>query len=559
MVLTLEVVGQQASKLGASARHAFNGVGGTIGRLPDNDWVLPDPYISSRHARVEYRDGTYYLVDTSTNGVFLNSTDQRLARSQPYPLNNGDRIFIDAYEIRVTLAGSAGAPASGPSPLGDLFGSNAVPLSAPPPSSSASGRHAAPIIPANEPFISGDPFGPVAGAGPLGGSPPRAVIPPGPFVDSPLGEFGAAPESNADMDPLKLLGLGSPAPVPSGPRAEDLARRSPLSDHYVPPAPIAPPRPAAPPSAASGSAIPDDYDPLSDSAASSGRNIKPAMPPPPPPPTGVARPTPGGRQAAQPRPQAAPPAKPAAPPPRPPQPAQPSWQNTAAQVSVHTNAGRPSPPPPAPAPRPTDNATIATGKHLDLSALLTGAGLSDAQLTPELIENFGRILRVVVAGLMDVLRARERIKDEFRMRMTTFKAADNNPLKFSANVDDALHNLLVKRNAAYLGPVEAFDDAFNDVRNHQMAMLAGVRVAFEAMLAEFDPERLREQFDRQVKKGSLLAGPAKLRYWELYADRFRDMVNDREAAFRDLFGEEFARAYEEQLERLKAMSRANKK
>jgi len=206
--------------------------------------------------------------------------------------------------------------------------------------------------------------------------------------------------------------------------------------------------------------------------------------------------------------------------------------------------------------RQSDTAT--TGRQLDLTTLLTGAGLSDAQITPELIENFGRILRVVVAGLMDVLRAREKIKDEFRMRMTTFKAADNNPLKFSANVDDALHNLLVKRNAAYLGPVEAFEDAFNDVRNHQMAMLAGVRVAFDAMLAEFDPERLREQFDRQVKKGSLLAAPAKLRYWELYADRFRAMVNDQESTFRDLFGEEFARAYEEQLERLKAMNRANK-
>ena len=58
------------------------------------------------------------------------------------------------------------------------------------------------------------------------------------------------------------------------------------------------------------------------------------------------------------------------------------------------------------------------------------------------------------------------------MRLTQFRAADNNPLKFSANVDDALHNLLVKRNAAYLEPVEAFEDAFDDLRDHQIAMLA---------------------------------------------------------------------------------------
>jgi type VI secretion system FHA domain protein len=113
----------------------------------------------------------------------------------------------------------------------------------------------------------------------------------------------------------------------------------------------------------------------------------------------------------------------------------------------------------------------------------------------------------------------------------------------------------VKRNAAYLGPVEAFEDAFDDVRNHQMAMLAGVRVAFESMLAEFDPDRLQEEFDRRLKTGALLSVPAKLRYWDLYREKIRDMVRDADASFRELFGNEFASAYEEQLKRLKAEDR----
>jgi predicted component of type VI protein secretion system len=92
-----------------------------------------------------------------------------------------------------------------------------------------------------------------------------------------------------------------------------------------------------------------------------------------------------------------------------------------------------------------------------------------------------------------------------------------------------------------------------------MAMLAGVRVAFNAMLADFDPERLQEIFDRQIKKGSLLSAPARLRYWELYRDKFHDMVKDPESNFRELFGDEFARAYEEQLESLKVLARAQRK
>ena len=187
----------------------------------------------------------------------------------------------------------------------------------------------------------------------------------------------------------------------------------------------------------------------------------------------------------------------------------------------------------------------------DFAAFLDGAGVQGVAVSPELARDFGQIVRVIVEGLMEVLRARERIKSEFRMRSTTFKSQDNNPLKYSANVEDALHNLLVKRNAAYLGPVAAFEDAFRDVRNHQMAMLAGVRVAYEAMLAEFDPERLQEEFDKQLK--GRLGAPARLKYWDLYAERFRDRVRDADSCFRDLFGDEFAKAYEEQLARLRTL------
>jgi type VI secretion system FHA domain protein len=188
----------------------------------------------------------------------------------------------------------------------------------------------------------------------------------------------------------------------------------------------------------------------------------------------------------------------------------------------------------------------------DFRSFLQGAGLQGVDVSPELARDFGEILCVVIGGLMDILRARERVKDEFRLRVTTFKATDNNPLKFSANVEDALHNLLVKRNPAYLDPVAAFEDAFRDLRNHQMAILAGIRAAYEGMLARFDPEKLQAEFDRQ-KKGKFLGAPAKLKYWDLYGERFRDRLRDADSCFRDLFGDEFAKAYEQQLARLRML------
>jgi type VI secretion system FHA domain protein len=463
MILTLEVTGPQARHIGAATK-VFESAGGTIGRLPDNHWVLPDPHVSGRHAVIRYVNGTFFIEDTSTNGVFINTPENRLARGQPYALKSGDRIHIDLYEIRASI----------------------TPV---------------PTVPTGDPFATEDPFALVSGPT------PKPMVPSVMPEVSPLGP--ALP--GEDVDPLSVLGL-EPAPLKASqaPFAEQLARDGVWSEHYRPPAPVAV-APVDTPRSRDGK-IPLDYDPLSS-------DYRPSIPPAEAPSPAMLRTPPASARA----------------------------------NVVDVRKG--------PAARLPDTPTSADAMGdpvagIDLSAMLAAAGLDPAAVTPELARSFGRILRVVVSGVMDVLQARQDTKEEFRMGMTRFKRADNNPLKFSANVDDALHNLLVKRNAAYLGPVDAFEDAFEDLRNHQMATLAGMRVAFDSMLAQFNPDRLQAEFDGALKKGALLSLPARLRYWDLYRERFHDMVRDQEATFRRLFGDQFAEAYEDQLKRLKAQSGA---
>lgn len=43
----------------------------TLGRERSNDLVIEDPKASRRHARIERREGGYFLVDQSTNGTYL--------------------------------------------------------------------------------------------------------------------------------------------------------------------------------------------------------------------------------------------------------------------------------------------------------------------------------------------------------------------------------------------------------------------------------------------------------------------------------------------------------
>ena len=225
------------------------------------------------------------------------------------------------------------------------------------------------------------------------------------------------------------------------------------------------------------------------------------------------------------------------------------------------STARPTPPPQEidsdPTPYPPEDANAGQRPTGELSEVLKGAGLAPNLVTPELARDFGRIIYIIIKGLMDLLQARQEIKNEFDMQVTQFRVSRNNPLKFSADVEHALENLLVTRTKAFLEPVAAFEDAFDDVRHHQVAMLVGMRAGFETMIRTFHPDALQEQFDKHAK-GSMISLPAKLRYWDQYRAKFGDMFADTERSFKELFGEEFTRAYEEQLERLKTERRSDR-
>jgi type VI secretion system FHA domain protein len=216
-------------------------------------------------------------------------------------------------------------------------------------------------------------------------------------------------------------------------------------------------------------------------------------------------------------------------------------------------------PPPAPiAARPAPAAqTAATAADPgNLIELLRAAGLSERDVSPEMMRELGQVLRIVVQGVMEVLHARADIKSQFRLPLTRVQARENNPLKLSPNVESALHTLLVQRNPGYLATVPAFEEAFADIRNHQMALLEGVRAAFASMLESFDPEELQKDFDPKVKRAGPLAGVlgAKSKYWDLYVERFTALQRDADDTFRRLFGDVFAEAYEAQLQRLKGLA-----
>jgi type VI secretion system protein len=105
MAIKLRVISDQHRDLGEQRSRIFGVNGGSIGRAPDNDWILPDSkrIVSGHHCEIEYRNGGYWIKDISTNGVFINDAETPASETGPVELADGDRLRLGDYEIIVSV------------------------------------------------------------------------------------------------------------------------------------------------------------------------------------------------------------------------------------------------------------------------------------------------------------------------------------------------------------------------------------------------------------------------------------------------------------------------
>ena len=105
-------------------------------------------------------------------------------------------------------------------------------------------------------------------------------------------------------------------------------------------------------------------------------------------------------------------------------------------------------------------------------------------------------MREVVLGLSENLHVRAEQKNVMRVPTTTIQPQNNNPLKFSASVEEALNNLLFRDSAEYLSAVDAVRETFGDIKQHQQQLLAAMRTAVVDYIGRFDPDELENKFGR---------------------------------------------------------------
>ncbi len=557
----------------------------TLGRTPDNDLVLPDAerMVSGRHARVDVSDTEVLLTDLSTNGTYVNDAVERLPRDQSTRLSHGDRLLIGPYEIAVSIR------LEDPD-ADDIFGFD---------------KPAAPDPGLGAP-LSDVPRGPLSDLMPgMERHGPAADIldllaDSGDAPSSP-GVLDAADEAFADARPLDEL-LSGPTDAQSAPESAE-SRPTPVDQVFFHPPEMA--------------AIPDGYDLLRDAEPPKSPPAAPPIAPelpefsPVPPTDSPRKPSPGRAKAASAEPPAFDPFGPdvdlptfepvgdvgpgaglltgdehrsapglgvdnGLPADGPgsedlPQPSAARHDAKSARVTAPSRQPSPSPASPlrpdagdvdssAAAPIPTPSARAAASRPASgdaLSAFLAGLGAGDpAQIDDqdEFLRLAGALLRVLVSGLSATLMTRAQFKSELRLGVTTIRAVENNPFKFSVNPEDALDRLLFRPNPSFMPPLEAAQQGFDDIQAHEMAMIAGLRSALRALLARFDPATLEAKLaDSGLDK--VLPMVRKSRCWEQFTETYGQVSADATEDFTELFGEAFTRAYDDQILRLERARR----
>ena len=565
MLVTLKITSYQCQSLGDQAQCSFAQSGGTFGRASDNLWVLPDPerIISSHHGKVFFKDGLFYLTDVSTNGIFVSSTLTPIGKGNSITLNQGDKLRFGDYDLMVSLS--------------------EVPV-------------AAPVIEnvAENSGINVPDFDPLGGVA----VPSESSQTSNPeFVDD---WASASNHSSADSDPFIAPGIHhQEARAPQIPiEVKQAAASSFSSDEQIPDdwdiTDYSIKSDQSNDSMAQAPANSSGFDPMALSSAPSSPAPIPARTPPPVinKPQVVARfEDPFDSQVENSLGPASFPEQPELDDPfitadveeHDPFAGSNTAEVTAAQIAnpavLDPQPDEIKPPPvvpkvetPIPTLSPVEAAPAVNQPIAEKVAqvspqsmpvaddqmfklFLQGAGIDERHLEgmdrSQLMGDFGSLFREMLQGLIALQQARSQLKNEFRISLTTIAPIENNPLKFAPNVDEALRILFLNKGSGYLDSTAAIRESIAEIRSHQIAMISGMESAFSQLMDQLQPENfVADGANAGMLKAAMQSMTKKSDAWSNYANFYKNQVAESDNAFQVLFGEAFARAYEEQVKHI---------
>ena len=160
------------------------------------------------------------------------------------------------------------------------------------------------------------------------------------------------------------------------------------------------------------------------------------------------------------------------------------------------------------------------------------------------MEEVGRRMRLVVGGIVELLRTRAREKTDIRVEMTTIGREDVNPLKFLPTIEEAVGSIIQPKGPGYLSPDDAIHEAFQDLADHRARSWHGIQAALRRMITRFEPKQIEAKAASKGRLEKLLEGGKSATLWKLYTEEFDDISRTAEDKFLGDAGDYFREAYE---------------
>jgi type VI secretion system protein ImpI len=171
--------------------------------------------------------------------------------------------------------------------------------------------------------------------------------------------------------------------------------------------------------------------------------------------------------------------------------------------------------------------------------------LGDASFTsaPQ-VHRFATLLRqcIELSGewIARNLQARESFGEEFGAEVTMLFKRSANPLKKESDPAAMLRFLLDWRDERPVGTIRHYlSGLFEDLSEHQMGILAGVREAVDAVVDRLSPARIEAAAEQQ---GWSLSSKG-ARAWETYCKLHKDLVEERSRLLNEVVSPAICRGY----------------
>src|SRR3546814_17932566 len=89
-------------------------------------------------------------------------------------------------------------------------------------------------------------------------------------------------------------------------------------------------------------------------------------------------------------------------------------------------------------------------------------------------------------------------------------------------------------NQAFMAPDVAVRYSFDDLRAHQLAVMAGVEAAIKHLLARFEPAQLEERMGKPAGLSSIFNGSRQAQYWQQFTELYSNISREAQEDFQEI-------------------------